>query len=401
MLAAGTMLSASAGAAPTQTDWEAGAYRGAVDVVESNGANNQDSLQGVVFDDTNKNSVLDGNERGLNGAEVSNGRKIATTDAKGSYELPAFENMTVFVTQPRGYQVPIDENNVAQFFYNYLPEGSPQLTYGGIAPTGQLPQAVNFPLTASKLTQSPEQHCAIGADIQTYNQKEVEFARNGVFTDLAARQDYAGCGALFIGDLVGDDLSVFDQTRELTSMLNGPARFLPGVLTLDIKNMLVTERFTTRGGDGSDQMVLSLNTSKYRAWYAENITKPRSSADELENPLEVSRDELAEQAWLTTNFWMGSTGSTVEAAIDGGGPVVASRTQQLRGEDPLIGAEYSDPVAIMEQFVHGGGLADRSMHLWRLALPADLEVGEHTAKVTSTDVHGRKFTETLVFEVTK
>lgn len=175
----------------------------------------------------------------------------------------------------------------------------------------------------------------------------------------------------------------------------------PGVLTLDIKNTLVTERFTTRGGDGSDQMALGLNTPKYRAWYAENITKPRGSAAELENPLEVSRDELADQAWLTTNFWMGSTGSKVEAAIDGGGPVVASRTQQLRGEDPLIGAEYSDPVAIMEQFVHGGGLADRSMHLWRLALPADLEVGEHTAEVTSTDVHGRKFTETLAFEVTE
>lgn len=145
LFAAGTMLSVSAGAAPTQTDWEAGAYRGAVDVVESNDANNQDSLKGVVFDDTNKNSALDGNERGLNGVEVSNGREIATTDAKGSYELPAFENMTVFVTQPRGYQVPVDENNVAQFFYNQLPEGSPQLKYGGIAPTGQLPQAVNFP----------------------------------------------------------------------------------------------------------------------------------------------------------------------------------------------------------------------------------------------------------------
>lgn len=95
LFAAGTMLSASAGAAPTQTDWEAGAYRGAVDVVESNGANNQDSLKGVVFDDTNKNSVLDGNERGLNGVEVSNGRETAVADAKGGYELPTFENMTV------------------------------------------------------------------------------------------------------------------------------------------------------------------------------------------------------------------------------------------------------------------------------------------------------------------
>ncbi|OIH84602.1 phosphoesterase [Arthrobacter sp. UCD-GKA] len=582
VLVAGTLLPSSAGAAPAQSDWDANAYRGSVDVVESNGTSNQESLKGVVFDDSNKNSVLDGNERGLNGVAVSNGRDIATTDSNGRYELPAFENMTVFVTQPRGYQVPVDEHNVAQFFYNHLPAGSPKLKFGGIAPTGALPEAVNFPLAQSKLTQSPEQHCAIGADIQTYNQKEVEFARNGVFADLAERQDYAGCGALFIGDVVGDDLSVFTQTRELTSMLNGPARFLPGnhdldfdaldgehefdsyraqfgpeyysydagkahvvalsnieyptkvpakkgdytyglgerqlewlradiakvpknkvillaghspllefyysnshttkqlqeiyeilegrevvslgghthmaenlrkgdlmagwrdevgeaglpfthltvpavsghwyggrvldggyptsvqrdgtppgVLTLDIKNTEVTERFTVRGGDGSEQMSVGLNTPKYRAWYADNLSVPRGSAPELESPMAVSRADLAGQAWLTTDFWMGSTGSTVEVEIDGGEPLVASRTQQLRGETPLVGSEYSDPVAIAEQFVHGGGLADRSMHLWRLALPPGLAVGEHTAEVTATDVHGREFSETLTFEVTE
>ena len=153
--------------------------------------------------------------------------------------------MTVFVTQPRGYQVPVDEDNVAQFFYNHLPEGSPKLKYGGIAPTGALPDKVNFPLAQSKLTQSPEQHCAIGADVQTYNQKEVEFARNGVFTDLAARTDYAGCGALFIGDVVGDDLSIFEQTRELTAMLNGPARFLPGNHDLDFDALDGEHEFDT------------------------------------------------------------------------------------------------------------------------------------------------------------
>ncbi|MDO2933666.1 calcineurin-like phosphoesterase family protein [Paeniglutamicibacter sulfureus] len=579
---AGTLLSSSAGAAPTQPDWDSTAYRGAVEVVAPTGTNNQEMLKGVVFDDKNKNSRHDGNEPGLNGVSVSNGREIATTDSNGRYELPAFDNMTVFVTQPRGYQVPVDEDNIAQFFYNHLPEGSPALKFGGIAPTGALPDAVNFPLAQSTLTQSPEQHCAIGADIQTYNQKEVEYARNGVFADLAAREDYAGCGALFIGDVVGDDLSVFTQTRELTSMLNGPARFLPGnhdldfdaldgehefdsfraqfgpeyysydsgmahvvalsnieyptkvpakkssytyglgerqldwlradiaqvpknkvivlaghspllefyysdshtvkqlkeiyeilegrevvslgghthmaenlregdlmagwrdevgeaglpfthltvpavsghwyggrvldggyptsvqrdgtppgVLTLDIKNTEVTERFTVRGGDGTRQMSVGLNTPKYRAWYEENIDLPRGSAPELEEPLLVSKDDLAVQAWLTANFWMGSTGSSVEVKVDGGRPVAAVRTQQMSGETPRIGAEYSDPAAIQEQFVHGGGLADRSMHLWRLELPADLALGEHTAEFTATDMHGREFTETLAFQVTE
>lgn len=58
-------------------------------------------------------------------------------------------------------------------------------------------------------------------------------------------------------------------------------------------------------------------------------------------------------------------------------------------------------MAVPEQLVHGGSPADRAMHLWQLQLPADLVVGKHTAEVASTDVHGRRYTETLASEVTE
>ncbi|MEY8039116.1 calcineurin-like phosphoesterase family protein [Saccharopolyspora cebuensis] len=577
----GTLISPAASAAPEHAPLEAGgaaAYQGAVDVV-AGPDESQEALDGVVFDDKNENSRQDAGEPGIAGVTVSNGREVVTTDGRGRYELPAYDNMTVFVTQPRGYQVPVDQDNVAQFSYHHLPEGSPELRYGGIAPTGPLPDAVNFPLAQSKLTRSPQQHCLIGGDVQTYDQQEVEYARKGVFTDLAARDDYAGCGALFIGDVVGDDLSLYPRTRELTGMLNGPARFLPGnhdldfdaptsehafdtfraklgpeyysydsgkahvvalstveypladggydgalderqlewlrndiarvpenkliviaahipllnfadqgsethqidqvkeiyeilegreaiavgghthsienlregdslagwkdlfgvdglpfphitagaisgdwysgrmleegyptaiqrdgglpgALTLDIDGTAVTERFTVRGDDGSRQMAVGLNTPRYRTWYAENSDNA-GSAPEFTDPLTVSRDELARDTWLTTNFWMGSTGSTVEVSLDGGERVEAVRTQPMNGEAQRVGAEWSDPVALQEQLVHGGGPADRTMHLWRLELPADLPVGEHTAEVTATDVHGRQHTSTLTFEVTE
>ncbi|TAP25066.1 MULTISPECIES: calcineurin-like phosphoesterase family protein [Micrococcaceae] len=571
-------------AAKATADWKSSAYRGSVQVVraeDEKSAAKDKSLEGVVFEDSNKNSKQDANEPGLPKVTVSNGRDVVTTDGQGRYELPAFENMTAFVTQPRGFQVPVDENNVAQFSYIHLPEGSPKLKYGGIAPTGGLPEAVNFPLTRSTATQSPEQSCAIGADVQTYNQKEVEYARKGAFADLAARTDYTGCGVLFIGDLVGNDLSLFAQTRELTSMLNGPARFLPGnhdidfdsvdgvhefdtyraqfgpeyysydtgkthvvalntieyptklpakrsdytyqlgeqqlewlradiakvpknkaivlaghspllefffndehttkevkeiykilkgrevvslgghthmsenlregdlmkgwidevgqdglpfthltvpavagqwyggrvtetgyptslqqdgtppgVLTLDIKNTKITERFTPTGGDDSNQMAVGLNTPAYRDWYEENVDKKYGTIPALKNPLTVSRAGLANDTWLTTNVWMGSTGSTVKVSIDGEDPVKSTRTQSLTGETALTGAKYSDPVAIAEQFVHGGGLPEKTSHLWRLELPDDLKTGSHTAQVTATDVHGRSFTDKLEFEVT-
>lgn len=571
-------------AAKATADWKSSAYRGSVQVVraeDEKSAAKDKSLEGVVFEDSNKNSKQDANEPGLPKVTVSNGRDVVTTDGQGRYELPAFENMTAFVTQPRGFQVPVDENNVAQFSYIHLPEGSPKLKYGGIAPTGGLPEAVNFPLTRSTATQSPEQSCAIGADVQTYNQKEVEYARKGAFADLAARTDYTGCGVLFIGDLVGNDLSLFAQTRELTSMLNGPARFLPGnhdidfdsvdgvhefdtyraqfgpeyysydtgkthvvalntieyptklpakrsdytyqlgkqqlewlradiakvpknkaivlaghspllefffndehttkevkeiykilkgrevvslgghthmsenlregdlmkgwidevgqdglpfthltvpavagqwyggrvtetgyptslqqdgtppgVLTLDIKNTKITERFTPTGGDDSNQMAVGLNTPAYRDWYEENVDKKYGTIPALKNPLTVSRAGLANDTWLTTNVWMGSTGSTVKVSIDGEDPVKSTRTQSLTGETARTGAKYSDPVAIAEQFVHGGGLPEKTSHLWRLELPDDLKTGSHTAQVTATDVRGRSFTDKLEFEVT-
>ncbi|MGO2619945.1 MAG: calcineurin-like phosphoesterase C-terminal domain-containing protein [Glutamicibacter ardleyensis] len=571
-------------ASTSAASWKSTAYRGSVQVVPANAEQTNitpESIDGVVFDDRNKNSARDVNEPGRPGVTVSNGREVTTTDGQGRYELPAFENMTMFVTQPRGYQVPVDEHNVAQFFYTHLPQGSPELKYGGIAPTGPLPEAVNFPLTQSSATQSPEQSCLIGADVQTYNQREVEFARNGVFTDLAQRTDYTGCGALFIGDLVGDELSLFTATRELTSMLNGPARFLPGnhdidydsldgdhefdsfraqfgpeyysydagkthvvalstiayptkvpakkgdytydlgeeqlgwlradiakvpqnkaivlaghsplleffysddhttkqikeiykilegrevislgghthmsenlragdmlagwqdevgedglpfthltvpavsgqwyggrvtdngyptsiqrdgtppgVLTLDIKNTKVTEHFTITGGDTSKQMSLGLNTPLYRTWYEQNITKPRGTVSALEDPLTVSQADLSKDTWLTTNFWMGSTGSKVEVSLDGATSATAKRTQQLNGERPRVGAEFSDSVAIAEQFVHGGGLAEKTTHLWRFEVPSDLAVGSHMATVKATDVHGRTFTDQLTFEVT-
>ena len=47
-----------------------------------------------------------------------------------------------------------------------------------------------------------------------------------------------------------------------------------------------------------------------------------------------------------------------------------------------------------------GSLAGRMMHLWRLELPPGRSVGGPTAKVISTDVHGREFTESLSFRVT-
>lgn len=218
--------------APTDPSGNEGLYEGAVEIVNGE-AEDQTLFTGRVFDDANKNSTLDGDEAGIPGVSVSNGVEVTTTDDTGRYELPVRDNMSVSVTQPAGWQVPVDENNFAQFSYQHYPEGSPDLEFGGLEPSGPVPTAVNFPLAASQATAAPEQSCPIAADTQTYDKQEVEYARKGAPADLAARDDYAGCGILLLGDNVGDDLSLNPDLKQLYSGANGPVRALPGNHDID------------------------------------------------------------------------------------------------------------------------------------------------------------------------
>src|SRR5699024_1581939 len=145
----------------------------------------------------------------------------------------------------------------------------------------------------------------------------------------------------------------------------------PGVLTLQSRPEGRSERFTVTGGDESTQMNVGVNTPRYREWF-EAHREADGGAPELADPNRVSSEDLAEGTYLTANVFAGSTGSEVTIAVDGGEAKGATRTQPMTGEARRVGALWSDPVAVQEQLVHGGSVADSSMHLWRLQLPSDL-----------------------------
>ncbi|MGO1950923.1 MAG: calcineurin-like phosphoesterase C-terminal domain-containing protein, partial [Mycobacteriaceae bacterium] len=172
-------------------------------------------------------------ESGIPDVQVTNGIDVATTGPDGRYELPVRDNMSVSVTQPAGWQVPVDEHNFAQFSYEHYPEGSPALQFGGLEPTGGVPTAVNFPLAASDATAASAQSCPIASDTQTYDLEEVGYASTGAPADLEGRNDYAGCGIMLLGDNVGDDLSLNPNLKELYTNANGPVRALPGNHDMD------------------------------------------------------------------------------------------------------------------------------------------------------------------------
>lgn len=571
--------------APTDPSGNEGLYEGSVEVVDGE-ANDQSIFTGRVFDDANKNSTLDGDEAGVPGVRVTNGIDVTTTDDTGRYELPVRDNMSVSVTQPAGWQVPVDEDNFAQFSYQHYPEGSPDLTFGGLEPTGPVPSAVNFPLAASEATASPEQSCPMAADTQTYDKQEVEYARKGAPADLAARDDYAGCGILLLGDNVGDDLSLNPDLKQLYSDANGPVRALPGnhdidydatsdvnatdtyrrdfgapyysydvgethfvaldnivyngddgsgnggydekiddqqlewlrndlatvepdqqiviaahapivsyqevvtdnandlyeiladyphavtvgghthtlehlvageqraewadndqspitqlshdqiiagavsgdwysgelndngvphaytsdaaepgVLTFEFDGTGRSEYYTVRNEEQDHQFLTGINSPTWRTW-AEDAQQwqdndKQGDAPEQIDPLEVSQQDVVDGgSYLTTSFFGGSTGADVQVTIDGE-TVDAEHTQPTEGEALNKGWEYTETVSATHNLSSSGNVAQASPHVWRVALPASLAPGEHTAEVTGTDRYGRQTSQTVTFTVTE
>ena len=106
--------------------------------------------RGIVFHDANGNGKFDHGDKSLPNIKISNGRDITQTGTDGRYELPITDDTIVFVIKPRGWQTPLNENSVPQFYYIHKPQGSPRLQYEGVAPTGPLPDSINFPLRPQK-----------------------------------------------------------------------------------------------------------------------------------------------------------------------------------------------------------------------------------------------------------
>lgn len=181
-------------------------------------------IKGKVFLDANKNLQLDQEERGLAGVPVSNQREVVLTDQEGNYTLPLEPGMVVFVSKPSGYATPFDVNNLPQFYYIYQPQGSPQMKFAGIAPTGELPASVNFPLFAA--AQPNEYEVVAYGDPQSATIEEIAFLRDDVISEIAAESQAAFC--LVLGDVAYDRLVLYDKLNQAAACAGRPIYNVPG-----------------------------------------------------------------------------------------------------------------------------------------------------------------------------
>ncbi|MEM8636628.1 MAG: calcineurin-like phosphoesterase family protein [Pseudomonadota bacterium] len=202
-------------------------YRGGPDVVRGEG-DGSDVVRGVVFEDLNRDGSQQEDEPGVSGVLVSNGLDVVETGEAGQYELPVRDDMAVFVIQPSGYQVPHDANWVPQFAYQHKPAGSPKpLRFGGLEPTGALPQAINFPLV--KAGDASNFRCAVLGDTQTYSNQGISYFRDSVVDDVIGLEPDEKPDCLFaVGDVMGDDLGLIPRMAEVMSPMAAPQWWIHG-----------------------------------------------------------------------------------------------------------------------------------------------------------------------------
>ncbi|ABD53997.1 calcineurin-like phosphoesterase C-terminal domain-containing protein [Jannaschia sp. CCS1] len=186
-----------------------------------------DTVTGAVFHDLSQDGIRQSDEPGIAGIIVSNGRDVTTSAADGSYTLPAYTNMTVMVHEPAAYDVPVDENGVPQFFYHHLPDGTPEtLRYGGLAATGPLPQAINFPMIRTGVEE--DFSCVMMGDAQTYSNTEVGYVRDGVLDSILDHDLSNTECVIMLGDVMGDDLSLLPRFMNVWSVLDLPQYYIHG-----------------------------------------------------------------------------------------------------------------------------------------------------------------------------
>ncbi|MCP4313734.1 MAG: metallophosphoesterase, partial [Bacteroidetes bacterium] len=243
-------------------------------------AQDHDQVTGIVFHDLNTNGILDENEPGIADVVVSNQLEAVKTDSRGRYSLPATDRTIIFVSKPSAFTVPLDENNLPQFYYIHQPGGSPEgLDYTGISPTGDLPESLDFALISSE--QKDEFNVIVTGDPQPYTAEQVNYYLNDIVTEMLS---YDADFYLALGDLVDDDLNLYDQLNEGVRHLELPAYNVIGNHDMNLKaksNSFKAETFRTVFGpdyysfNKGQVHFLVLNSIQYEGWNKKEDTQGR------------------------------------------------------------------------------------------------------------------------------
>jgi hypothetical protein len=180
---------------------------------------------GVVYEDKNGNGKRESGEPGVGGVRVSNQRDVVVTDRSGRWSLPYNNDTIFFVVKPRGWMTGIDKHNVPRFYYVHKPNGSRPLKYDGVAPTGPLPNSIDFPLTRKK--ESDKFSALFFGDTQPRDLREVDYVARAVVEPIVGQSSGRSFG-IVLGDVVFDNLDVTQPLAEVIGTIGIPWYYVPG-----------------------------------------------------------------------------------------------------------------------------------------------------------------------------
>ncbi len=194
----------------------------------------QEIFSGSVYVETNDNNRRDRFEVGIEGVSVSNGCEVVQTDGGGNYRIPIHATQILFISKPAEFDLPLDDNNLPQFYYRHYPDGTPSEIAGTsiewawpvIAPTGPLPSVMNFGLLAR--ARSEQQFTAHAfADTQAMYDLGQDMLREDLINPLIGNP-YGVEFGLTVGDVVYDNLGLYDRHKAMMGLMNIPQWYLPG-----------------------------------------------------------------------------------------------------------------------------------------------------------------------------
>jgi hypothetical protein len=179
----------------------------------------QELAKGTVFNDANNNLEMDDTESGIAGVAVSNGVDIVQTNETGQYEIPVSDDAVIFIIKPRDWMTPVNELNLPQFYYLHKPNGYPDsFRFKGVEPTGELPEAINFPLYDEDGSENFKM--VVFGDPQPYNIDQIDYLTEDVVSELIGRDDLEF--GMTMGDIVGDNLDLFSPLNQSVSKIGIP-----------------------------------------------------------------------------------------------------------------------------------------------------------------------------------
>jgi hypothetical protein len=187
----------------------------------------QSGVSGLVFEDRSGTGRRQPDDPGIAGVLVSNGRDVVRTDRNGRYTLPVHDETIIFVIKPTGYAVPVDRGvMLPRFYYIHQPKGTPArlgLRYRGIEPTGLLPGSVDFAL--KKADEPARFDVLLFTDTHADITGGFDFIRTDVVNALIGTKAAFG---MTMGDIVSDDLSLYDRYSRIIGQIGIPWHNIAG-----------------------------------------------------------------------------------------------------------------------------------------------------------------------------